>query len=85
MLHGKMYITDHKICFLSSFNRNNLFFGKTKMIIPKADVLYLEKKSRAKMFHTSLTVVTTKGEIVFDSLLFRNEAYRLIILAFQPP
>ena len=55
------------------------------MIIPKNDILYIEKRNIAKMFKMSLAIITTKGEIVFDSLIYREQAYKIIVLSFQPP
>lgn len=37
------------------------------------------------MFKMSLGIITTKGEIVFDSIMQRDKAYKLLVLCFKPP
>jgi hypothetical protein len=39
MLQGRLVIGDAHVFFQSSFNKNNIFFGKTNLVIPKTDIL----------------------------------------------
>ena len=38
VLQGRIYITTERICFHSSFNSSNLFFGGTFIQIPKEHI-----------------------------------------------
>jgi hypothetical protein len=59
LLHGRLYITNQRLCFHSVFNNKLLFFGKdTKLVIPLGDVTSLEKRINALVFDNSIAVMT---------------------------
>lgn len=84
LIQGKLFISNKKLCFHSYFNRHTLL-GETKMIIPKYDILKIEKRINALIFDNSIAVITNKGEIFFTSFVFRNQAYISILKMLRPP
>ena len=38
ILQGRIYITNHRVCFHSKFNPNTVFFGETFIQVPKKDI-----------------------------------------------
>lgn len=61
LLSGRVYITNKRICFHSSFNPNNVFFGDTFLQIPKKDVKKIEKRFNAIVFDNSISITTVNG------------------------
>mmetsp|Transcript_7682 Transcript_7682/g.7226 ORF Transcript_7682/g.7226 Transcript_7682/m.7226 type:complete len:346 (-) Transcript_7682:737-1774(-) len=80
LLHGRLYITDQRLCFYSMFNSKLLFFGKeTKLTIPHSDIKGLEKRINALVFDNSIAVITKKNtEYFFTSFLKRDKAFEAI-------
>lgn len=78
-----MYITSERICFSSSFNENNLFFGGTFIQFPKKDIIKIEKKQNALLLDLSISFTTVKGELSFTSFFSRNEAYDLVCKTYE--
>lgn len=46
------------------------------MLVPKYDILKVEKKTLALIFSNALTIYTSKGEITFSSFVNRSTAYK---------
>lgn len=80
LLHGRLYITNQRICFYSMFNSKLLFFGKdTKITIPLDDIMSLEKRINALVFDNSIAVITkNEKETFFTSFLMRDRAFEVI-------
>lgn len=83
VIQGKLFISNKKLAFHSYFNRFTLL-GETKMIIPKKDILRIEKRYNALIFDNSIAVITLKGEVFFTSFVFRDRAYISIIKTLTP-
>lgn len=83
VIQGKLFISNKKLGFHSYFNRFTLL-GETKMIIPKKDILRIEKRYNALIFDNSIAVITLKGEVFFTSFVFRDRAYTSIIKTLTP-
>lgn len=71
-------MTTNRLFFHSRFNSSNVFFGDTKLEIPKSDILKIEKKYNAIIFDNSISITTCNGEIFLTSLVSRDKAYNLI-------
>ena len=84
LVQGKMFISNKKIGFHSYFNKHT-FIGETKMIIPKNDIIRIEKRYNALIFDNSIAIVTPRGELFFTSFVFRDKAYVSIIKMIKPP
>ena len=84
LVQGKMFISNKKIGFHSYFNKHT-FIGETKMIIPKNDIIKIEKRYNAVIFDNSIAIVTPRGELFFTSFVFRDKAYISIVKMIQPP
>jgi hypothetical protein len=69
--------------FHSRFNSSNIFFGKTKLEIPRSDIKKIEKKYNAIIFDNSISITTLNGEIFFTSIVSRDQAYDLICKTFD--
>jgi hypothetical protein len=78
LLTGRIYITNKRLCFHSSFNPNNVFFGDTFLQIPRPDIKKIEKRFNAIVFDNSISITTVNGEVFLTSFFSRNEAYSLI-------
>lgn len=80
LLHGRLYITNQRLCFHSIFNNKLLFFGKdTKVTIPLEDITSLEKRINALVFDNSIAVITkNEKETFFTSFLQRDKAFEVI-------
>jgi hypothetical protein len=77
LLQGKLYVTNKKLVFHSWFNGQTLF-GATKLIIPKEDVIKVEKRYNLKIFNNSILIVTKRSELFFTSFVYRDQCYELI-------
>jgi len=80
LLHGRLYITNKRLCFYSMFNNKLLFFGKdTKISIPLEDIRSLEKRINALVFDNSIAVITKINKETFlTSFLQRDKAFQVI-------
>ena len=79
---GKIYFSNHKIYFYSSFNQVNILFDKTTIAIPKNEIISIQKKKY--LFDNSISIVTLKGEIHFTAFVMRNKAYKLANSLYFP-
>jgi len=84
LVQGKMFISNKKIGFHSYFNKRT-FLGETKMIIPRNDVIRIEKRYNALIFDNSIAIITPRGELFFTSFVFRDKAYVSIVKIIKPP
>lgn len=50
LLHGYLKVFEEGIYYESSFNKKNLFFGKTKLFIPKSDIYEINKQIALLIF-----------------------------------
>ena len=72
MLQGTLYVTNIKLVFYSSFNQlSNI--GKTLIIIPNIDVLFIDKKD-----NNSIELKTEKQDFLFGSFLYIGSCYDLL-------
>lgn len=70
-----MRILPEGIIYYSNFNKKNLFFGKTKIFIPKEEIFEINKQSALVVFPDVLEVVTKKGNIYFHALGKREKMF----------
>jgi hypothetical protein len=77
-LHGRMYVTTSHLCFHSYFNSTTLFGRETKLAIPFAEVLKVEKRTNAMIFDNSLTISTINSEFFFTNFAYRDQAFATI-------
>lgn len=78
LLHGRIYITSHRLIFHSYFNSTNLFFGETVLSIPQKDIQSIEKRKNAYFFDNSIQIQTINGNLFFTSFLHRDNCFELI-------
>ena len=83
IISGRLYITTHQLFFHSRFNSSNIFFGDTKLEIPRTDIKKIEKKYNAIIFDNSISITTVNGEIFFTSFVSRDHAFDLICKTFD--
>ncbi|EAR85175.2 GRAM domain protein (macronuclear) [Tetrahymena thermophila SB210] len=76
-LHGKIYIFNTMIGFISSFNSKTLF-GDTVLVIPFNEIKQIDKKAQALIFDNAISITTKKGTLTFTSFMNRDRCYRLI-------
>ncbi|KAL4493634.1 hypothetical protein ABPG72_004127 [Tetrahymena utriculariae] len=75
--HGKIYIFNTMIGFISSFNSKTLF-GDTVLVIPLNEIIQIDKKAQALIFDNAISITTKKGTLRFTSFMNRDRCYRLI-------
>ncbi|XP_042065415.1 protein VASCULAR ASSOCIATED DEATH 1, chloroplastic-like [Salvia splendens] len=73
LLQGHMYLFGHYICFYS-----NLFGFETKKIIPFTEITSIRRANAVAVFPTAIEIIAGGKKYFFTSLLFRDEAYKLI-------
>ncbi|KAL1543316.1 protein of unknown function (DUF4782) [Salvia divinorum] len=73
LLQGHMYLFGHYICFYS-----NLFGFETKKIIPFTEITSVRRANAVAVFPTAIEIIAGGKKYFFTSLLFRDEAYKLI-------
>lgn len=74
LLHGRLYISDHHICFSS-----NILGWVTNLVMNFDEVVSTEKKSTAVIFPNAIVIQTLHAKNVFASLLNRDATYDLLI------
>ncbi|KAI3405848.2 hypothetical protein KGF56_001455 [Candida oxycetoniae] len=73
LVQGKMYLSDHYICFNS-----NILGWVTHIMIPLQEVIQIEKKSTAVLFPNGMIIRTLHQKYVFATILSRDTAFDLI-------
>ncbi|XP_042038314.1 protein VASCULAR ASSOCIATED DEATH 1, chloroplastic-like [Salvia splendens] len=73
LLQGHMYLFGHYICFYS-----NLFGFETRKIIPFTEITSIRRANAVAVFPTAIEIIAGGKKYFFTSLLFRDEAYKLI-------
>lgn len=73
LVQGKMYLSDHYICFNS-----NILGWVTNLIIPLQEVIQIEKKSTAVLFPNGMVIRTLHQKYVFATFLSRDTTFDLI-------
>ena len=68
LIHGRMKMLNKGILYISSFNKKNLFFGRTKLFIDKEEIIEINKESALVIFPDVIEVVTKKGGLYFHAL-----------------
>ena len=74
-IQGKLYIFSTKFCFYSPFNKKNIFFGETILIIPFCEITNIEKRVNSLQIHNTIHIHTINGKIIFTSFQVRDKAY----------
>ena len=54
------------------------------MVIPKLEIIRFEKRKILHLFHSSISVFTNNGKIIFTSFIRRNHVYNLMVRLFKP-
>ncbi|XP_069784835.1 GRAM domain-containing protein 2B isoform X2 [Narcine bancroftii] len=71
--HGKMYVTEHYICFYSNILK------ETKLVVPVTDVVMLKKQNIALLVPNALYIKTSEGEKhLFASLRSRDFTFKVL-------
>ena len=73
LVHGKMYLSDHYVCFNS-----NILGWVTNLVIPLQEVIQIEKKSTAVLFPNGIVIRTLHQKYVFATFLSRDSTFDLI-------
>ncbi|WLF77108.1 hypothetical protein PVL30_000817 [Lodderomyces elongisporus] len=73
LVQGKMYLSDHYICFSS-----NILGFITHLMIPLQEVIQIEKKSTAVLFPNGMIIRTLHQKYVFATFMSRDAAFELI-------
>ncbi|CAK9435542.1 uncharacterized protein LODBEIA_P02690 [Lodderomyces beijingensis] len=73
LVQGKMYLSDHYICFNS-----NILGWVTHLVIPLQEVIQIEKRSTAVLFPNGMIIRTLHQKYVFATFLSRDSAFDLI-------
>ncbi|RCK55647.1 Membrane-anchored lipid-binding protein YSP2 [Candida viswanathii] len=73
LVQGKMYLSDHYICFNS-----NILGWVTNLIIPLQEVIQIEKKSTAVLFPNGMVIRTLHQKYVFATFLSRDTTFDII-------
>ncbi|RLV92686.1 Membrane-anchored lipid-binding protein YSP2 [Spathaspora sp. JA1] len=73
LVQGKMYLSDHYICFNS-----NILGWVTNVLIPLQEVIQIEKKSTAGLFPNGMIIRTLHHKYVFATFLSRDNTFELI-------
>ncbi|EGW35195.1 uncharacterized protein SPAPADRAFT_132504 [Spathaspora passalidarum NRRL Y-27907] len=73
LVQGKMYLSDHYICFNS-----NILGWVTNVILPLHEVIQIEKKSTAGLFPNGMIIRTLHHKYVFATFLSRDSTFELI-------
>lgn len=55
-----------------------MLFGETAFVIPLDNIISLDKKVKALIFDTAISIVSKKGELIFASFLARDECLSLL-------
>ena len=75
LVHGRLYITNKRLCFHSHFNAKTLFFKDTRIVVPFEDIESAEACMNALIFNNSIKVHLKNGKSkFFTSFLFRDRA-----------
>lgn len=72
------------IYYESNFNKKNLFFGKTRLFVPRDDVCEVNRESALLVFPDVIEVVTRKGALYFHALGKREAMCTLLTDTFFP-
>lgn len=72
LLSGRLKLCDGTLCFESSFNKRNLFFGGTKLVVPKSHIIGVSA-STMMLLPNSIEVQTRMGPLFFASLFYRDQ------------
>lgn len=78
LLQGRVYISEHYICFNS-----NLLGWVTNLIIPMNDIIKFEKKSTAGIFPNGITIETKEQTYVFASFVSRDSTFEFMTTIWQ--
>lgn len=78
LVHGKMYLSEHYICFNS-----NILGWVTNLCIPLNEVIQIEKKLTAVLFPNGLVIHTLHQKYVFATFLSRDATFDLITRMWQ--
>lgn len=70
LLQGRIYVTEHSICFNS-----NLLGWVTNLVIPLEDIIRFEKKSTAGLFPNGISIETKESKHNFASFLSRDSTF----------
>jgi len=74
-IQGKLYVFSTKFCFYSPFNKKNIFFGGTIMIVPFNEVTKIEKRVNSLNCNNTIHIHTINGKVIFTSFLQRDTAF----------
>lgn len=81
LLQGSLKVYKTKIIFKSLFNAKT-FLGATKLEVPIADIVSIEKKNLL-VFDNSIQINTNKQNLFFTSFISRDNCYDLITKFIQ--
>lgn len=73
LLQGRIYVTEHSICFNS-----NLLGWVTSLVVQFVDITKIEKKSTAGLFPNGISIETKNSKHNFASFLSRDVTYEFI-------
>eukprot|EP00742_Colponemidia_sp_Colp-10_P007896 GILJ01008517.1.p1 GENE.GILJ01008517.1~~GILJ01008517.1.p1 ORF type:complete len:1274 (+),score=212.77 GILJ01008517.1:34-3855(+) len=84
LLHGRLFITQHFLCFHSFFNSNTILGADTTVQFKFRDIRSVEKKNSAVIFPNAISITLKSGEVMlFASFIFRDQAYSYLTEIWQ--
>jgi hypothetical protein len=74
LIQGRLYVSEGHICFWS-----NIFGFVTTLVMSFDEIIAVEKKATAMIFHNGIVIQTLHARNVFASLMNRDTVYELIV------
>ncbi|XP_053342854.1 GRAM domain-containing protein 2B-like [Clarias gariepinus] len=72
--HGKMYVSNQRVCFYSS-----VLLKETKVQIHKSTIQIIKKKNTARVLPNAISIITATGDkYVFGSLRNRDACFKIL-------
>lgn len=78
LLQGRFYVSEKHICFSS-----NIMGWVTNLVISFDEVLSMEKKTTAMLFHNGIAIQTLHTRNVFATFLSRDTTYDLVLAVWK--
>uniref|UniRef100_A0A3B1JCQ0 GRAM domain-containing protein n=1 Tax=Astyanax mexicanus TaxID=7994 RepID=A0A3B1JCQ0_ASTMX len=76
LYHGRMYISEHHVCFHSS-----VLLKETKVVIPASTIQVIKKKNTARVVPNAISIITNNTEKhLFVSIRNRDVCFKLLQL-----
>ena len=78
LIQGRLYVGEEHVCFYA-----NILGWITSVVIAFRDIVSIEKRNTALIFPNAIQVATLHHRYFFASLMYREEAYRQLQIAWK--